>query len=37
MVLLLWFNGYRHNFHADEGFDLVVGFVAGSVEIEERP
>lgn len=25
MVLLLWINGYRHEFTTDEGFDLVVG------------
>lgn len=33
MVLLLWINGYRHNFTTDEGFDLVVGVAAGSVEL----
>lgn len=31
MVLLLWINGYRHDFTADEGFDLVVGVAAGSI------
>ena len=29
MVLLLWINGYRHNFTTDEGFRLVVGVAAG--------
>jgi hypothetical protein len=24
MVLMLWINGYRHDFSTDEGFDLVV-------------
>lgn len=33
MVLLLWINGYRHNFTTDEGFDLVVGVAAGSVKL----
>lgn len=34
MVLMLWINGYRHNFSTDEGFDLVVGVAAGSVTLE---
>ncbi|MEC5182498.1 type II toxin-antitoxin system death-on-curing family toxin [Arthrobacter sp. CG_A4] len=33
MVLLLWINGYRHDFTTDEGFDLVVGVAAGTVEL----
>ncbi|MGY2746989.1 type II toxin-antitoxin system death-on-curing family toxin [Pseudarthrobacter sp. O4] len=35
MVLMLWINGYRHDFTTDEGFDLVVGVAAGSVEIQD--
>lgn len=34
MVLMLWINGYRHNFSTDEGFDLVVGVAAVSVTLE---
>ena len=34
MVLMLWINGYRHDFTADDGFDLVVGVAAGEVQIE---
>ncbi|WP_235835625.1 MULTISPECIES: type II toxin-antitoxin system death-on-curing family toxin [Arthrobacter] len=26
MVLLLWINGYRHDFTTEEGFGLVVGW-----------
>lgn len=33
MVLLLWINGYRHSFATDEGFDLVVGVAAGTVDL----
>ncbi|WP_455834257.1 type II toxin-antitoxin system death-on-curing family toxin [Pseudarthrobacter siccitolerans] len=33
MVLLLWVNGYRHDFTTDEGFDLVVGVAAGSSDL----
>ncbi|MFM9276037.1 type II toxin-antitoxin system death-on-curing family toxin [Pseudarthrobacter sp. NKDBFgelt] len=33
MVLLLWINGYRHGFTTDEGFDLVVGVAAGTVDL----
>lgn len=33
MVLLLWINGYRHDFHTDEGFDLVVGVAAGTIDL----
>lgn len=35
MVLLLWINGYSHDFTTDEGFDLVVGVAAGSVELRD--
>lgn len=28
MVLMLWINGCRHDFSADEAFDLVVGVAA---------
>lgn len=34
MVLMLWINGYRHDFSTDEGFDLVVGVAAGKIELE---
>lgn len=34
MVLLLWINGYRHNFSTDRAFDLVVGVAAGTVSLE---
>lgn len=34
MVLLLWINGYRHNFSTDQAFDLVVGVAAGTVSLE---
>lgn len=34
MVLMLWINGYRHDFTADEGFDLVVGMASGEMSIE---
>lgn len=34
MVLLLWINGYRHNFTTDQAFDLVVGVAAGTVSLE---
>ena len=33
MVLLLWINGYRHDFTTDEGFDLVVGVAAGTLDL----
>jgi death-on-curing protein len=33
MVLLLWINGYRHDFTTSEGFDLVVGAEAGSIDL----
>ncbi|MEV7605706.1 Fic family protein [Paenarthrobacter sp. NPDC089322] len=35
MVLLLWINGYRHDFTTDEGFGLVVGVAAGDVELRD--
>lgn len=35
MVLMFWINGHRHDFTADEGFDLVVGVAAGSIELQE--
>jgi len=34
MVLLLWTNGYRHDFSTNEGFDLVVGVAAGVVDLQ---
>ncbi|MHC6592853.1 type II toxin-antitoxin system death-on-curing family toxin [Arthrobacter sp. C152] len=33
MVLLLWINGYRHDFTTDDGFDLVVGVAAGAMDL----
>jgi hypothetical protein len=33
MVLLPWINGYRHDFTTDEGFDLVVGVAAGTIDL----
>ena len=35
MVLLLWINGYRHDFTTDEGFELVVGVAAGNIELRD--
>ena len=35
MVLMLWINGYRHDFVTDEAFDLVVGVAAGDVSLED--
>jgi death-on-curing protein len=35
MVLLLWINGYRHDFTTDEGFGLVVGVAAGNIELRD--
>lgn len=34
MVLLLWINGYRHDFNTDEAFDLVGGVAAGDVDLQ---
>ncbi|NWL27178.1 death-on-curing protein [Paenarthrobacter ureafaciens] len=35
MVLLLWINGYRHDFTTDEAFGLVVGVAAGNIELRD--
>jgi len=35
MVLMLWINGYRHDFSTDEGFDLVVDMAAGKLELQD--
>ncbi len=35
MVLMLWINGYRHDFSADAAFDFVVGVAAGYVSLED--
>ena len=35
MVLLLWINGYRHDFTTVEGFELVVGVAAGKIELRD--
>lgn len=37
MVLMLWINGYRHDFSTDEGFDLVVGVAPGNGKANPRP
>jgi death-on-curing protein len=34
MVLLLWINGYRHDFSADDAFELVVGVAAGDIDLK---
>lgn len=34
MVLMLWINGYRHNFTTDEAFDLVLGVAGGTIALE---
>ncbi|MBT2248227.1 Fic family protein [Arthrobacter sp. BHU FT2] len=33
MVLLLWINGYRHDFTTDEGSNLVVGVASGTMDL----
>ena len=35
MVLMLWINGYRHDFTTDTAFDLVVEVAAGDVSLED--
>jgi death-on-curing protein len=35
MVLLLWVNGYRHDFTTDQGFELVVGVAAGTTDLPD--
>lgn len=35
MVLMLWINGFRHDFSTDDGFDLVVGVAASDISLEE--
>lgn len=35
MVLLLWINGYRHDFSTDAAFNLVVGVAAGDVSLDD--
>ena len=34
-VLFLWVNGYKHDFTADEGFDLVVVVADETIELAE--
>lgn len=34
MVLMLWINGYLHDFTTDAAFDLVVGVAAGDLPLE---
>ena len=35
MVLMLWINGYRHDFSTVEAFNLVVGVAAGDDTLED--
>ena len=35
MVLLLWVNGYKHDFTTNQGFELVVGVAAGAIGLED--
>jgi death-on-curing protein len=35
MVLMLWINGYRHDFSPDEAFNLVVGVAAGDITLRD--
>ncbi|WP_457967295.1 type II toxin-antitoxin system death-on-curing family toxin [Arthrobacter sp. D1-29] len=35
MVLMLWINGYRHDFSTDEAFNLVVGVAAGDITLQD--
>ncbi|MFK0009524.1 type II toxin-antitoxin system death-on-curing family toxin [Paenarthrobacter sp. NPDC090520] len=35
MVLLLWINGYRHDFTTYEGFELVVGVAKGTIPLKD--
>ena len=35
MVLMLWINGYRHDFSTGEAFNLIVGVAAGDVSLED--
>ncbi|MGJ3192165.1 type II toxin-antitoxin system death-on-curing family toxin [Paenarthrobacter sp. FR1] len=35
MVLLLWVNGYKHDFTTDKGFKLVVGVASGTIELRD--
>jgi death-on-curing protein len=34
-VLMLWINGYRHDFSPDEVFNLVVGVAAGDITLRD--
>ena len=35
MVLMLWSNGFRHDFSTDAAFDLVLRVAAGDVSLED--
>lgn len=35
MALMLWINGYRHDFTADQGFDLVLGVASGEIILKQ--
>jgi death-on-curing protein len=34
MVAFLWLNGWKHDFSADDGFDLVVGVAEGRIDLD---
>ena len=34
MVAFLWINGWKHDFTADEGFELVVGVAEGRLDLD---
>ncbi len=34
-MVLLWINGYRHDFTTNEGFDLVVGVAVGNIKLRD--
>lgn len=34
-VLLLWVNGFKHDFSTDQGFELVVGIASGGIELQD--
>lgn len=35
LILFLWINGFRHDFTADDGFDLVTGVADGTIDLNE--
>lgn len=34
-VLMLWINGYRHDFTTDEGYELVLGVASGDISTRQ--